>query len=251
MPLSTSQQHPYVVNTLEFCAKFCMSLYPSLESETTEPISPFLTKLFQFLLSSHNVKDKGVRFRICHFLNMLLNSMGDNAFIDDNLCDQITVSMMARLLDKSPKVRAQAVFALYRLQDPSDDQCPIIKMYLFHVSKDPSAEVRRAVLATMGKNQDTLKAALMKTRDIDDSVRKKAYEFISKITMRSLTIEQRERLLKDGLRDRSESVRTCVNSVLLPAWLRYFKGEYMNLIHALDAGIGTETATLALQVLFK
>ncbi|XP_011706889.1 PREDICTED: condensin complex subunit 3 [Wasmannia auropunctata] len=251
VPLSTSQQHPYVINTLEFCAKFCMSFYPSLESETTEPISPFLSRLFEFLLSSHNAKDKGVRFRICHFLNMLLNSMGDNAFIDDNLCDQITVSMMDRLLDRSPKVRAQAVFALYRLQDPSDEQCPVIKMYLFHVSKDPNAEVRKAVLATMGKNQKTLQAAFIRTRDIDDSVRKTAYEFISKITMRSLTIEQRECLLKDGLKDRSESVRTCVNNVLLPAWLRYFKGEYMNLIHALDAGIGTETATLALQVLFK
>ncbi|XP_071634253.1 condensin complex subunit 3 [Temnothorax longispinosus] len=251
VPLSTSQQHPYVVNTLEFCAKFCMSFYRSLESETTEPMSPFLNRLFEFLLSSHNAKDKGVRFRICHFLNMLLNSMGDNAFMDDNLCDQITVSMMDRLLDKSPKVRAQAVFALYRLQDPSDEQCPVIKMYLFHVSKDPNAEVRKAVLATMGKNQKTLQAALIRTRDIDDSVRKKAYEFISKVTVRSLTIEQRERLLKDGLKDRSETVRTCVNNVLLPAWLRYFKGEYMNLIHALDAGIGTETATLALRVLFK
>ncbi|XP_011050713.1 PREDICTED: condensin complex subunit 3 isoform X2 [Acromyrmex echinatior] len=188
VPLSTSQQHPYVVNTLEFCAKFCMSFYPSLDNESIEPISPFLSRLFEFLLSSHNAKDKGVRFRICHFLNMLLNSMGDNAFIDDNLCDQITVSMMDRLLDKSPKVRAQAVFALYRLQDPSDEQCPVIKI---------------------------------------------------------------ERLLKDGLKDRSDSVRICVNNVLLPAWLRYFKGEYMSLIHALDAGIGTETATLALQILFK
>ncbi|KAL0123746.1 hypothetical protein PUN28_005921 [Cardiocondyla obscurior] len=228
-----------------------MSFYPSQESETTEPISPFLEKLFKFLLSNHNAKDKGVRFRICFFLNMLLNSMGDNAFIDDSLCDQITVNMMERLLDKSPKVREQAVFALYRLQDPSDDECPVIKMYVFHVLKDPNADVRKAVLTTMGKNQKTLQAALTRTRDIDDSVRKKAYEFISKITVRSLTIEQRERLLKDGLEDRSESVRTCVSNVLLPSWLRYYKGEYLNLIHALDGGLGTETATSALQILFK
>lgn len=246
-----AQQHPRIINTLEFCAKFSMSLYSCTESETTEPMSPFLNKLFTFLLSSHNAKDKAVRYRICHFLNMLLNSMGDHAFIDDSLCDQITVSMMDRLLDKSPKVRAQAVFALHRLQDPSDDQCPVIRMYLFHLSKDPKAEVRRAVLATMGKNQKTLHAALRKTRDIDDSVRKMAYEFISKITVRSLTIEQRERLLKDGLKDRSETVKACVGNVLLPTWLRYYKGEYINFIHALDAGIGTETATLTLQTLFK
>ncbi|XP_014473567.1 PREDICTED: condensin complex subunit 3 [Dinoponera quadriceps] len=250
VPLTMAQQHPRIINTLEFCAKFSMRFYSCAENETTESMSPFLNKLFTFLLSSHNAKDKAVRYRICHFLNMLLNSMGDNAFMDDSLCDQITVSMMDRLLDKSPKVRAQAVFALHRLQDPSDDECPIIRMYLFHLSKDPKAEVRRAVLATIGKNQRTLQAALKRTRDIDDSVRKMAYEFISKITVRSLTIEQRERLLKDGLKDRSESVKACVCKVLLPMWLRYYKGEYINLIHALDAGIGTETAALALQTLF-
>lgn len=246
-----AQQHPHIINTLEFCAKFVVSFYSTSENESMEPMSPFVSKLFNFLLSHHSAKDKAVRFRICHFLNMLLNSMGDDAFIDDNLCDQITVSMMDRLLDKSPKVRAQAVFALHRLQDPSDEQCPVIKMYIFHVSKDPSVEVRKAVLSSMGKNQKTLQAVLIRTRDIDDSVRKMAFEFISKITVRSLTIEQRERLLKDGLKDRSENVRKCVSSVLLPTWLRCYKGEYLNLVHALDAGIGAETATLALQVLFK
>ena len=40
---------------------------------------------------------------------------------------------------------------LHRLQDPADDQCPVIKMYIFHASKDPSAEVRRAALMSMGK----------------------------------------------------------------------------------------------------
>ncbi|XP_067204623.1 condensin complex subunit 3 isoform X2 [Linepithema humile] len=245
------QQNLHVINTLEFCAKFCISFYSSADNETTEPMSPFLSKLFNFLLSHHNAKDKAVRYRICHFLNMLLNSMGDHAFIDDNLCDQITITMMDRLLDKSPKVRAQAVLALQRLQDPSDDQCPIIRMYLFHLSRDPSNEVRKAVLASMGKNQKTLQAALARTRDNDDTVRKLAYDFISKITVRSLTIEQRERLLKDGLKDRSEIVRTCVCDVLLPTWLRYYQGEYINLIHALDAGIGTEIATLTLQMLFK
>ncbi|XP_020300506.1 condensin complex subunit 3 isoform X2 [Pseudomyrmex gracilis] len=226
-----------------------MSFYSS--SENNEPMSPFLSNLFQFLLTSHNAKDKTVRFRICHFLNMILNSMGDSAFIDDSLCDRIITSMTERLLDKSPKVRVQAVFALHRLQDPSDEHCTIIKLYLFHVSKDPSPEVRKAVLASMGKNQKTLQAALARTRDIDDNVRRMAYEFISKITVRSLTIAQRDCLLKDGLRDRSASVKTYVSNTLLPTWLRHYKGDYINFVHALDAGIGTEAATLGLITLFK
>ena len=212
---------------------------------------PFLTKLFDFLLTNHCARDIGVRFRICHFLNMLLNSLGDQAFIDDVLCDKITTSMMKRLMDKSPKIRAQAVFALQRLQDPTDDQCPVIKVYIFHASKDPNAMVRKAVLKSMGKNQSTLQVVLRRTRDVDETVRKAAYDFISKITVRSLTITQRDQLLNDGLKDRSDMVKNTVKNVLLPAWLRHFKGDFIDLIKALDAEIGTGVAILALDSLFK
>ena len=211
---------------------------------------PFLAKLFDFLLTYHCAKDIAVRFRICHFLNMLLNSLGDQAFIDDALCDKITTSMMKRLMDKSPKIRAQAVFALQRLQDPTDDQCPVIKVYIFHASKDPNAMVRKAVLKSMGKNQSTLQVARRRTRDVDETVRKAAYDFISKITVRSLTITQRDQLLNDGLKDRSDMVKNTVKNVLLPSWLRHFKGDFIDLIKALDAEIGTDVAVLALNSLF-
>lgn len=211
----------------------------------------FLSNLFEFLLTNHSAKDIGVRFRICHFLNMLLNSMGDQAFIDDAVCDKITASMMDRLLDRSPKVRAQAIFALHRLQDPTDEQCPVIKMYIFHASKDPNAMVRKAALMSMGKNQSTLQVALRRTRDVDEAVRKMAYEFISKVTVRSLTITQRDQLLNDGLKDRSDIIKKTVQNVLLPSWLRHFNGKFISLITALDAEIGTDVSILALDSLFK
>ncbi|XP_076666914.1 chromosome associated protein G [Andrena cerasifolii] len=252
LPLTYSQSHPRIQNTLEFVARFAASLYSVTDDiESEEPLCPFLNKLFDFLLLSHCAKDQTVRFRVCQFLNILLNSMGDQAFMDDALCDKITVSMMDRLMDKSPKVRAQAVFALHRLQDPVDDQCPVIKMYIFHASKDPSAEVRRAALMSMGKNQQTLQIALRRTRDVDEGVRKMAYEFISKVTVRSLTIKQRDQLLNDGLKDRSEKVKKSVQTVLLPSWLRHFNGDFINLVRALDAEIGTDVSVLALETLFK
>ncbi|XP_017891322.1 condensin complex subunit 3 [Ceratina calcarata] len=252
VPLSIPQQHPRVQNVLMFIAKFAASLYIVAENdESEESMCPFLAKLFDFILTNHHARETGVRFRICHFLNMLLNAMGDQAFIDDNLCDRITNSMMERLLDRSPKVRVQAIFALHRLQDPMDDQCPVIKMYMFHALKDPNAEVRRAAINNMGKNQKTLQVAIKKTRDVDERVRKVAYIFISKITVRSLTIIQRDQLLNDGLKDRSEIVKTTVRNVLLPAWLKHFNGEYISLIKALDAEIGTDVSVLALETLFK
>ncbi|XP_033333688.2 chromosome associated protein G isoform X2 [Megalopta genalis] len=253
VPLSIAEKHPRVQNTLEFVAKFAVCLYTvsNEDGEEEEPLCPFLVKMFDFLLTSHNATDPAVRFRICQFLNILLNSMGDQAFVDDVLCDKITVAMMDRLLDKSPKVRAQAILALHRLQDPSDEECPIIKMYIFHASKDPNAEVRKAALLSMGKNKNTLQVALKRTRDVNEGVRKMAYEFLSKITVRSLTITQRDQLLNDGLKDRSEIVRKCVENILLPSWLRHFNGDFIGLVKALDAEIGTDVASMALETLFK
>ncbi|XP_043255103.1 condensin complex subunit 3-like [Colletes gigas] len=251
IPLTVAQHHPRVECTLQFVAKFAASLFNVTNEESEEPLCPFLSKLFDFLLSHCCVKDPAVRFRVCKFLNMLLNSMGDETFIDDVLCDKIIASMTDRLKDKSPKVRAEAIYALHRLQDPMDDNCRVIKLYIYHASKDPVAEVRKATLMCMGKNQKTLQVALRRTRDVNERVRKAAYEFISKITVRSLTITQRDRLLNDGLKDRSDLVRKYVQNVMLPSWLRYFKGDLLSLVRALDAEIGTDVSALSLETLFK
>ncbi|XP_043504256.1 condensin complex subunit 3 [Polistes fuscatus] len=251
IPLSTNKNHPSIENTLQFAAKFAVSSYPFSDKDSCEAMPLFLENLFNFVLKHHNAKNSSVRFHICHFLNMLLNSMGENAFLDDTLCDKIIVNMMDRLLDKAHKVRTQAIFALHRLQDPSDENCPIIKMYIFHLSKDPKVQVRRAVLKSMAKNQKTLHTVLNRIRDVNYTVRKMAYDFISKITIRSLTIKQRNQLLNEGLKDRSDIVRGYVETVLLPTWLRYFNGEYKDLIKALDAEIGIDVCILALNVLFK
>lgn len=53
--------------------------------------------------------------------------MGEDALIDDELYDKIYESMLIRLRDKFAVVRAHAVLALARLQNPADRDCPIIK----------------------------------------------------------------------------------------------------------------------------
>jgi condensin complex subunit 3 len=58
--------------------------------------------------------------------------MPENAQIDDDLFDRINEAMLTRLKDKIPNVRIQAVLALSRLQDPKDDECPVVNgMCLF------------------------------------------------------------------------------------------------------------------------
>lgn len=60
-------------------------------------------------------------------VNKLLNNLGENAQIDDDLYDRIFENMIERMRDTVPMVRLQAVIALTRLQDPHDENCPIIK----------------------------------------------------------------------------------------------------------------------------
>ncbi len=77
-------------------------------------------------LQSHDAPHEAVRYRCCQLINNLLNSMGDDAQIDDELYDRIYECMLQRLRDVFPIVRVHAVFALARLQDPTDLDCPII-----------------------------------------------------------------------------------------------------------------------------
>ena len=49
------------------------------------------------------------------------------AQIDDELYDKLYECMLDRLKDKWPVVRYHAVMAMSRLQDPSDENCPVIK----------------------------------------------------------------------------------------------------------------------------
>lgn len=182
---------------------------------------------------------------------MLLDTMGENASIDDDLCKNILQSMLERIQDKSPKVRAQAAIALYRLQEPNNQSCPVIKVYIFHLAKDPSPEVRRVILAKMGKNKLTLHAAIKRIRDVDDSVRKMAYLFISKVTVKSLTLSQREKVINNGLQDKSDAIKKCVKEVLIPTWINYYDNDYIKFLKAIDAGQSSKMATLALQCLFK
>ena len=67
---------------------------------------------------------------VCMLINRLLKLLGEEAEIDDELYEKIHDNMIERLKDKVAEIRAQAVHALQRLQDPRDDQCPIIKVSL-------------------------------------------------------------------------------------------------------------------------
>ena len=115
-------------------------------SEDTDDLPLFLYRLFAWLLDHHEVEGADARLRVCQLINKLLKYMGEEAAIDDDLYGKIYDGMLERLKDKVAEIRSQAVTALQRLQDPKDEQCPIIRAYLFHLAHDPNNIVRRTIV---------------------------------------------------------------------------------------------------------
>jgi condensin complex subunit 3 len=125
--------------------------------------------------------------------------------------DNFTYLIYFLFQDKVAEIRAQAVSALQRLQDPKDPVCPIIKAFIFHMGCDPSPIVRRSIVRCIGATRVTLPHVLKRTLDVDENVRKAAYKFIAdKVHIRSMTITKREEIVRRGLTDRNEGVRNVV-----------------------------------------
>ncbi|XP_076046036.1 chromosome associated protein G isoform X2 [Oratosquilla oratoria] len=260
-PLIHGEKQLSVERTLNFAAKFACSKKTEepdkgggdseeLEEEEEEP-DPFLNGLFGFLLNNHEANSQAVRFRVCQLINKILNYMGEEGTIDDDLYNDIYDTMLHRLQDKVPAVRVQAVLALARLQDPRNRECPVIKAYLYHLTMDPNPDVRRAVLNNIAITFQTLPDVLERTRDVRDVVRKQGYMVIAqRVHIRSLTIAQRVRIISEGLNDRSENVRLAVEKHVLQSWLRLVDGKVVDLLTCLDVEASTRNAELALNRLF-
>ncbi|ESO95108.1 hypothetical protein LOTGIDRAFT_117517 [Lottia gigantea] len=250
-----------VERTIEFICKFVSAPdipKPSSQGNNETVVdeddiedNPLLIKTFEFLLDYHSACDRGVRFRCCQMINKLLNNLSQDAQIDDELYDRIYSCMLERMRDKIHVVRKHSVLAISRLQDPTDDNCPVIKAYLYLMSCDPNPDVRRAVLGVIAPSTRTLAHILERTRDVNESVRQVAYCVLAeKIHIKSLTIAQRLQLLHEGLNDRAASVRDICSKKVLQAWLRSFSGNILDLLKSLDVN-STEICEQVLNTMFQ
>lgn len=236
---------------LDFAAKFAASFEIGNENPE-DSCHPFYEGLFDFLLNNHNVKSQAVRFRVCQFINRLLDELNESASINSDLFDRIYEAMLERVQDRIASVRVQAVIALQRLQDPTNKDCPVIKALVFHLERDPHPEVRRAVLRALGCNYFTLDFVLARLQDVKDTVRSQAYIFISeRVHVRSLSIANRVTILKLGLNDRSAAVTCVVQDKLIPGWVNAMDGSLFNLLRGLDVEGCSEIAGQVVNVWLK
>ncbi|XP_007517940.1 condensin complex subunit 3 [Erinaceus europaeus] len=246
------KREPAVERVIDFAAKFVTSFHQSdVDNDEEEEDGGILNYLFAFLLKSHEANSSAVRFRVCQLINKVLGTMPENAQIDDHLFDNINEAMLIRLKDKIPNVRIQAVLALSRLQDPKDEECPVVNAYITLIENDSNPEVRRAVLSCIAPSAKTLPQIVGRTKDVKESVRKLAYQILAeKVHMRALSIAQRVMLLQQGLNDRSDVVKQAVHKPLLQGWLRFSEGSILELLHRLDVENSSEVAISVLNAFF-
>ncbi|XP_013145428.1 PREDICTED: condensin complex subunit 3 isoform X2 [Papilio polytes] len=237
-----------VDRVIQFVATFCTSLDDEEE---------FLMFIFDIIFDFQCVSGQSVRYRASQLLASVLAALGNDASLDDDLCDKLLASQMQRLQDTRGAVRCRAGLALQRLQNPMDPDDEVTRAYRFHMSCDPSSSVRRAIVMSIAKCTRNVPFVLERLCDVDEAVRRAAFLYIAAMNVTQLRVRQRVLTLKVGLTERSVRVRRVVEEILIPAWLSSFEGNIVHLLKAirldntLDAKDSQYVAGKLLESLFK
>ncbi|EOD31694.1 hypothetical protein EMIHUDRAFT_468124 [Emiliania huxleyi CCMP1516] len=225
--LPVFKREPAAERVVEFVVRFLTEAGEDDAGEQDELIG----RICLPLLGLSDARDKAVRFRVSQLVGRIMNAMPEEAEVSDDLFVAVEERMLRRCRDKVPVVRACALRALFRLQDPSGPSDAISSELLRMMEHDSSPEVRMAAISTVAPSKPAIRGLLSRTRD---AVRKHALGVLrEKVEMRWLTISQRAKLLGDALADRSPSVRTAAVE-LVRGWLRKADRQLPVLLKALD-----------------
>jgi condensin complex subunit 3 len=180
-------------------------------------------------LNVTTAKDKFVRYRATQLIAHIVNTLDS---IDDQLYHLIRHALIKRLRDKESIVRVQAVLGLGRFaddkeenedEDDSDDDnaSGVLERLIEALTMDPSADVRRALLLNLSFTPTTLPWLMERARDTDAATRRALYARILPALgdFRHLSLVQREKLLRWGLRDRDENVRKATARLFYERWI--------------------------------
>lgn len=221
--LQKPEDDPFGNMTLKFICKFLASFSEDLDESPAK-------STFHWILGSDGTNPY-MRYRLCEFVNTLLSSLGPNAALDDSICDKILLYMTNRLKNQSANVRAQAIYALQRLQDPYNNEDIVIRYFLYHLQSDPAPKVRQAVITTIARTQKTIKCIIERLWDVDERVRRHTYLQMCGYPVKSLGLANRLTFLEQGLNDESRAVKKIVTHVMIPQWVE----SYSNCIEFLSA----------------
>ena len=177
---------------VRFLVHFTASRSPGTEDEADE----FCENFLGFLLNLATAKDRAIRFRVCQLVAGVLNALGVEAEISDDLYERMEEVMLDRLRDKVPVVRAQAARALSRLQDGGEDgnfsDDVITTSFITLLGAEKNKDVRKSILGSLAISDYTIPHVVERTRHAFEDVRRVAFlALTSKVPVASVSIALR------------------------------------------------------------
>lgn len=219
----------------------------------TTVTSRFIENLMLYALEGVDAKEKSVRARLCQLLVACVNSVDE---LGDHVWTAFRGKMVERLFDREAIVRVHAVHAMARLQAlPIDEEgsggLEVLDIFMDLLQHDPAYEVRKAVLSQIDVTPRSLPIVLGRRRDIDVRIRRAFFtEKLAEIDMRTLSIEQRDAVLRAGLTDRETSVKQACIDMIFRNWIHDANSNLVEFLACLDVQNNTKMSEGALEAFF-
>lgn len=237
---------------LKFVVKFVIStIQKSTDSTTRDNCLLLLKRMIKFIAWHHDVCEAHTRFNAVKALQILLNELTEEIELPDVFYEKIQDALVKRFWDVKSFIRVEAAIASSRLQTPNNADCAIV-VSLIHLCKyDSSHTVRLAAIKALAVTTKTLPVIVMRCRDVNDIVRKNAFDLLVKWKiLKPLTVSKRLQIMETGLTDRSELVKSsCVK--LLRVWMHASNDDPVVLLKRLDVESMEVATHLTLMALLR
>ncbi|KAF0989362.1 hypothetical protein HZS_7717 [Henneguya salminicola] len=225
--LLKAHQDKEITATIELLVHFLCSqeVLKIKESANLDQSSVEIESIFYYIirtiLSYSDASCKYVRYQVCDILNKIIDSLPKDIRLDIGLLDDISDRIRMRLHDCSPNVRLKAALTISRIQNPEDEECPVINDYLPILDFDTNANVRRVVCMNICITRKSLPLVLKRIYDTKSTVRATIYERLFKsVPVKVLKIEERISIINAGILEKESTAKICFKNLLIDAWVK-------------------------------
>jgi condensin complex subunit 3 len=191
------------------------------------------------LLKGIDAKEKFVRLRVCQLIALAMNSLGEIEFapilrlmiatIYSTSCvkvsgNELVIASRQFVYKPSsplPVSNPATTRKEYALQKPSSNSSNMTRARTSKPNTTNSSEVRRAVLFNLEQTRQTILFIIERARDVDAINRRCIYSrSMNEVgDFRILSIGNRERILRWGLRDRDPNTKKAAVKMFAHKWV--------------------------------
>lgn len=168
----------------------------------------------------------------CNAVMLITKVLSSVSSLDQGICDVIKTTLAKRMRDKKAIIRAHAILASKTFQD-----CKLIReAFIHHFERDPEPIVRKALIQVMDTKVFKHGFLIDSTRDSNEPIRKVAYHLLGLLNPLDLTLEDRHKVIHNGLNERCRHLAYVFRSRTLDLWTKtlYDRVDLIKLVQSFD-----------------